>query len=112
MATKVNFLIDQGTSFATTINLNDDDGNALDLSGYSVEGQMRKAYSSQNYVAFVANLALGELNLALSANTTKVLSPGRYVYDVELTDTNGIVTRLLEGVITVTPEVTRASNGY
>lgn len=111
MATKVNFLIDQGTSFATTINLNDDDGNPLDLSGYSIAGQMRKAYSSQNYIPFVANLQLGELNLGLSANTTTALSPGRYVYDVELTDTNGLITRLLEGVITVTPEVTRNNNG-
>jgi hypothetical protein len=111
MATKVNFLIDQGTSFATAINLNDDDGNPLDLSGYTVAGQMRKAYSSQNYVAFVANLELGILNLGLSANTTGDLTAGRYVYDVELTDTNSIVTRLLEGVITVTPQVTRVGNG-
>jgi len=107
MATKVNFLIDQGTSFETSINLNDDDGNPIDLTGYTVAGQMRKAYSSQNYVAFTANLELGILNLALSSNATNNLAAGRYVYDVELTDQNGLVTRLLEGIITVTPQVTR-----
>jgi hypothetical protein len=111
MATKVNFLIDQGTTFETTINLNDDDGNPIDLTGYSIAGQMRKHYTSTNYVAFNANLALGELNLALAANTTDTLTPGRYVYDVELTDTNGLITRLLEGIITVTPQVTRQNNG-
>jgi len=32
---------------------------------------------------------------------------GRYVYDVETTSGSGVVSRIVEGIITVTPEVTR-----
>ena len=45
--------------------------------------------------------------LSMSANTTNSIAAGRYVYDCELTDSNGIVSRLVEGIVTVTPGVTR-----
>jgi hypothetical protein len=32
---------------------------------------------------------------------------GRYVYDVELTDTSNSISRIVEGIVTVTPQVTR-----
>jgi len=32
---------------------------------------------------------------------------GRYVYDLEITSNTGIVTRSYEGIVTVTPEVTK-----
>jgi len=31
---------------------------------------------------------------------------GRYVYDVEL-DNNGVISRIVEGIVTVTPQVTK-----
>jgi hypothetical protein len=37
------------------------------------------------------------------------MTAGRYVYDVEITSSGGEVTRVLEGQVEVTPEVTRAS---
>jgi hypothetical protein len=40
------------------------------------------------------------------ANTANVLS-GRYVYDVKTTDPNGVVNRVLEGIINMSPSVTR-----
>jgi hypothetical protein len=41
-----------------------------------------------------------------SANTS-VVTPGRYVYDVLLTSGTGIKTRIIEGIVTVLPSVTR-----
>ena len=39
---------------------------------------------------------------------TATLKPGRYVYDVEITGTSPVETlRVLEGLVTVTPEVTK-----
>jgi hypothetical protein len=41
-----------------------------------------------------------------SANTSN-LTPGRYVYDVIITSSANVVTRVVEGIVTVLPSVTR-----
>lgn len=111
MAVKVNLSIDQGTTFATTFSLtNDDTGEILDLSTYSAAGQIRKHYSSSNSTSFVCavNTSTGILTASLTANTTKAMTAGRYVYDIELTDSaTGSVSRIVEGIATINPEVTR-----
>ena len=43
----------------------------------------------------------------LTAAQTNAIAAGRYVYDVEITSGEGIVTRVVEGQIEVTPGVTR-----
>jgi hypothetical protein len=45
------------------------------------------------------------LTISLTANQTTALDAERYVYDVEITSSTGSVTRVLEGIITVRPEV-------
>ena len=46
--------------------------------------------------------------MALSNSTTAGIAAGKYFYDLELVNTsNSTVTRLLQGVARVTPEVTR-----
>lgn len=109
MGTKVNIVIDQGTDFATTVSLTNTAGSQLDLTGMSAASQVRKSFTSSNAVAFVTALANNNGTLTLSMNnaTTSSMSAGRYVYDVELTDASGIKSRILEGMVTVTPEVTR-----
>ena len=108
MAQKVNIIIDQGTTFNTVFNLNDDSGQPIDLSTYTGASQMRQYYTANTYYAFTVNTnSNGEITLSMTANTTNNISSGRYVYDVELTDQNGNKSRAVEGVITVTPRVTR-----
>lgn len=108
MAQKVNIVLDQGTTFSTVFNLNDDNGNPVDLTTYTGASQMRKYYTSNTYYSFTVNLnSNGEINLSMSSNTTNSISSGRYVYDVELTDNNGTKSRVVEGICTVTPQVTR-----
>lgn len=109
MAIKANIVVDQGSSFSTSINITDTSDNTIDLTGYTGAAQMRKHYSSSNSTPFTVTVlpADGVVRLALSANTTTNLVAGRYVYDVELTDNNGIISRIVEGIVTVTPNVTR-----
>lgn len=109
MATKVNIVLDQGTDFETTVNLTNDAGTQLDLTGMTAASQIRKTYSSSNSVAFTTALANnnGTLTLSLNNAVTSAMSPGRYKYDVEITSSANIVTRILEGTVTVTPEVTK-----
>ena len=42
----------------------------------------------------------------MTASTTADIEEGMYVYDIEITSGAGTVTRLMEGSVTVTPEVT------
>lgn len=110
MATKANIVIDQGASFSTVIQLTDDAGNALDLSAYTANGQIRKSYSSINSTSFGITLANGNVTLALNPNTTANIVAGRYVYDVVVTDSQNTITRIVEGIVTVNPSVTRSTN--
>lgn len=108
MAIKANIVIDQGTDYSTSINVTDDDGNPVDLSLYSGAAQIRKHYSSSNSTSFtVTTDASGTVTISMDATTTGGIIPGRYVYDVELTSDANVVSRLVEGVATVTPQVTR-----
>jgi hypothetical protein len=108
MATKANLTIDQGSSFSTSIALTDNDGVALNLTGYTGAAQLRKHYTSSTAVTFTVTIdALnGEVTLSLTATQTAALTAGRYVYDVELT-IGSTVSRVIEGIVTVTPEVTK-----
>lgn len=110
MAIKANLIIDQGADFVTTIDVTDDDGNAIDLSNYTGAAQIRKHYTSITSYSFgvVANNANGTVVLSLSSATSNNIPAGRYVYDCELTDTtNSKKSRLVEGIVTITPQVTR-----
>jgi hypothetical protein len=108
MATVSNLVIDQGTTFSLTMQLDNEDGSDKDLTSYTVSSQMRKSYYSNTYTSFTTaktNLT-GELTISLTAEQTSSLKAGRYVYDIELSSSAETL-RVLEGIVTVTPEVTR-----
>ena len=109
MGTKVNLVVDQGATFETVLTLTQDNGDLIDLTGYTGTAQLRKHYTSSNSTNFTVTLggANGTVTLGMSANTTANVVAGRYVYDVELVDSGNIATRLIEGIVTVTPQVTR-----
>jgi hypothetical protein len=108
MATVHNITIDQGTTFSLTIDLTNDDGTEKDLSAYTASAQMRKSYYTSTYTAFTtAKVDLtGELTISLTAEQTSNIKSGRYVYDIEIARSAETL-RILEGIVTVTPEVTK-----
>ena len=108
MATINNLLIDQGTTFSIVVNMTNPDGTEKDLTNYTPTAHIRKSYYSNTYTAFTVakdNLE-GEITISLTATQTSALKAGRYVYDVEILS-NVETLRVLEGIITVTPEATR-----
>ena len=109
MAIKANIIIDQGATFSTSVNLTDDYDNPLDLTTYTAAAQLRKHYTSSNSVSFTVSTGgnTGILTLAMSANTTANIASGRYMYDVELTDSDFNVSRIVEGIVTINPNITR-----
>jgi len=109
MAIKANIIIDQGSDFITTLNVSDDDGFAINLTGYTGAAQMRRHYTSVSKYDFVVTVsaATGEVSMAMDSDVTNLIPAGRYVYDCELTDNSGVKSRIVEGIVTVTPQVTR-----
>lgn len=109
MAIKANLVIDQGTSFSATIDVTNVDGTVFNLTGYTVAAQMRKNYTSSAATTFSSthNGAGGAITLSLLPAFTATIEPGRYLYDVEVTSAGGSVTRIVEGIVTVTPGMTR-----
>lgn len=104
--------IEQGTTFTTTITLDDANGTPYDLSYFNVSSQARKSYYSTNpaltFDASVLDALNGIIQLQANAATTANVSSGKLVYDVLITDTlSGYVTRVLEGQIIISPAVTR-----
>lgn len=112
MAAYVELIVDQGATFNNIINLSDDLTNSnVNIAGYIVRSQMRRSYYSANATAnitcTITNAAQGEITMNLNANTTANIKAGRYLFDLETVDPLGTVSRVLEGIITVTPGITR-----
>lgn len=107
MSTKVNFQIEQGTDIIVNINLSGVD--ALDLTNYTARSQFRRHYYSNNYHEFDANVTdSNTITLSMSAVDSANVDAGRYVYDVEIISPANSVTRIVEGIITVSPEATKS----
>lgn len=110
MAAFSELVIEQGTTFTSTVNVSDTNGDAINLYAYTAESQMRKSYySSTSYTinSTVTGTANGEITLSMSAANTSNLTSGRYVYDLKITSPASVVTRVVEGIVTVLPSVTR-----
>lgn len=109
MAIKANLIIDQGSDFSADIDLVDVNGAVYNLTGYTVAAQMRKNYASSSASTFSAshNSTGGKITLTLTSSSTATIEPGRYLYDVEIRSSGNVITRVVEGIVTVTPGITR-----
>lgn len=109
MATKQNLYIDQGTTFTQSFYLQDPTGLALDLTGYIGRSQLRKEYTDSVYFSFSVDVGAntGVITISLPATVSSNIESGRYLYDVEIESNTSVVTRIVEGFCTITPEVTR-----
>jgi|694.fasta_scaffold00051_156 hypothetical protein len=109
MAIKANLVIDQGSDFIQDLQVTHANSASINLSGYTGSAMLRKTYTSEAQKTFtVTTNQNGIVQLRLNSANTESLQPGQYVWDCELTEINsGIVTRIVEGIVTVTPSVTR-----
>ena len=110
MAGYAEITVEQGANFSTTINVNDGAGAGQNLTSYSVAAQMRKSHYSTTAVDFTVSITDafdGEITMTMTSANTSNLTPGRYVYDLVMTSPTNIKTRVVEGIATVLPSVTR-----
>jgi hypothetical protein len=106
-----NFVIDQGADFSRTLTITTDGSTAYDISGLTIQAQMRKSYSSSTrtatFTCTIVSGTAGTYKLALTDTITAAIDAGRYVYDVELILADSTIEKVHSGIITVNPEVTK-----
>ncbi len=111
MAKVEDITIDQGSFFQHPFQVFNADGSFLDLTNYSLRGQLRNNFAdateSASFTMQIQNATQGTGVGQLGSTTTAALpAPMKGVYDFEIL-TGSVVTRILEGAATVRPEVTK-----
>lgn len=108
----LNILIEQGATFSRTLTVYSSGTTALNLTGKTLRGQLRKNLADTSPAGtFTFTLAdqgtsPGVASWIMSATDTAALTAQTLRYDVELVD-GTTVTRILEGEAFVSGEVTR-----
>jgi len=122
------FTIEQGATTDLLLEYKDSNGSPVDLSGYTASMQIRPSVdSTTTYLSITSVTASdgtglnltpqsgsvtlpttsGSIGLFISAVSSSALTFSEGVYDIELQSSTGIVTRLLEGIVKLSKEVTR-----
>lgn len=124
-AGRYDITLEQGATFDLPLRYRAPSGTPVDLTGYSAKMQVREAPASAVFVEFNSALtangfiwltgsaenredgANGNLRIFMTAANSAALTRFSGRYDLELRDSAGYVTRLLEGQFRVEPEITR-----
>lgn len=113
---KHNFYVYRGATFSEQIEWKDENGTPVNLIGFTARLHMRDTLEATTPFLTLTTenggIALGgtagTVDLLASAAATSAISATSGVYDLELVAGDGVtVTRLLEGLVTISPEVTR-----
>lgn len=110
MAAISNLFIDQGSDYSNIITVRAANGQPLNLTGFTAKSQLRKSFGSSvayEFNATIFSAPTGKLRLQISAANSEQIPPGRYLYDVEITSQSGTITRVVEGIVTMTPQITK-----
>lgn len=114
-AATYDFALEQGSTLLKPIVWKDSTGTPVNLTGYSARMQVRQSVASTDILLEMSTAnnkisidpSSGKITLIFSAATTAAITWKRGKYDLELTSADGTVTRLIEGQITVSQEITR-----
>lgn len=108
-------IADQGATFLRTISLKSSKKDPVPLTNYTGRMHIRETVSDIDIIE-AQTTANGRITIGESAGTITILippvdmeqiTPGIYVYDVEIESPAGEVTRVVHGKFTVRPEVTK-----
>ncbi len=116
------FQLYQGQTWRNTLRLRDSAGDPVVLTGYTARMQIRPSVDSDTVLLelttengrLTINGAAGEISILVAAAVMEALpldyETVAWVYDLEIIsgDATPVVTRVLQGAVMVTPEVTRA----
>ena len=112
---KLKFTIYQGATFRKRLTWTAPSGTPVDLTGCTARMQVRSEVESPDALlelttvngGIVLGGALGTIDLYVSDEDTGAITWDGGVWDLEIVHPGGEVTRLAQGSVSVSPEVTR-----
>jgi hypothetical protein len=111
MANQVELFCDQGTDFSYSLDLSEDDNSPINIADYTFSSSIRKSYYSSsvtaNLTVTILDSANGNVQISMNSATTANIKAGRYLYDVKMKDDNNVTSRVIEGIITIYPQITK-----
>ena len=105
----VNIALDQGCTFEKVITAQNSTSGNVTISAGTCAAKMRQSYYSSNNITTLTTAVAGSnVTISLTATQTAAVSSGKYVYDVEYTQSDTTtVERVAEGIITISSEATK-----
>lgn len=115
MAQVHNITIDQGSPFVQEFIVKNPDNSNKNLTGYTARMQFRTSYSSSTVYLdattlngkLLIDVPTSKVTINLTAVDTAALYFSAYVYDIEIVDAVSIPKRMVQGTVTINPEVTK-----
>lgn len=102
----VDMKIWKGDARTFILRFKDENGNALNLAGYTPMAVMKASFNSPTPYNFTTTVQNGnEVKVYLSSAISKTIPAGDYIWNFQLTAPNGDVRTYLAGDITVLAEV-------
>ena len=105
-----NLIIYKHTDFEQTFVLEDGQSNsAKDLTGFTGTCKMQRTLNLGSLRAFnlsFTNRLLGKIRISFTNAQTANIEEGKYFYELMLTDSGGVVERVIEGQVIVKHPVT------
>lgn len=104
----VNIVIQKGTDFEETFSLTAEDGLGLNLTGFSATAKLKKHPSSTTSYDFstVITIVDSTIKIIMSDTVTSTLPSGRCYYDLIITSSGGVVSKVIQGTALVEESVT------
>lgn len=113
-AAKYDLLIEQGATFIQEFVWKNSDGTPVDITGSSARMKIRKFKTDEVLVSLTSpsggitlDAPNGRITITISATDTSLLPVCEARYDLEIENQSAFVTRLLQGDVSISAEVTR-----
>ena len=100
----VNITIEKGADFASSFTITNASGSVYSLAGASAVAKIKKFPESTTSYSFSTTItvATGVIALVMTDTVTSTITPGRYFYDILVTNSSGLKNRVIEGMALVT----------
>ena len=105
-----NISIEQGSTWSLRLSIDSEPGVDKNMTGYTVASKIGKSYYDPAPITMATAYVIqnqGIFTISLTAAQTNALDAAHeYVYDVEITSSAGVVTRLIQGRANISPSIT------
>lgn len=108
MASTYDIIAQKGVSLSLTLDLKNDSGVAINLSGYSVSGEVKYRYGETGVLTsldpVIVSAPSGQIVVTVDANETQAFPIGIFRYNIFISS-GTLVTNVLNGQFRVLPTV-------